>query len=147
MSQGPTMSIGNGSYGPFGGRFVAETLMPALEELEQAYNEARADAAFEARRKDLLANYLGRPTPLYFAERLSQHVGMQVWLKREDLNHTGAHKMNNVLGQVLLAKRMGKPRVIAETGAGQHGVATATACALLGLECVVYMGTEDMRRQ
>jgi tryptophan synthase beta chain len=137
----------SGHYGPFGGRYVAETLMPALEELEQAYTEARADAAFEARRKDLLANYLGRPTPLYFAERLSKHVGLQVWLKREDLNHTGAHKMNNVLGQVLLAQRMGKPRVIAETGAGQHGVATATACALLGLRCEVFMGAEDVRRQ
>ncbi len=141
------MITGQGNYGPFGGRYVAETLMPALEELERAYEDARADPAFEARRKDLLVNYIGRPTPLYFAARLSAHVGLQVWLKREDLCHTGAHKMNNVLGQVLLAKRMGKPRVIAETGAGQHGVATATACALLGLRCEVFMGAEDVRRQ
>src|SRR3954470_13500459 len=146
MSQ-PHMQTGTGNYGPFGGRFVAETLMPALDELEQAYTEARADAAFEARRKDLLVNYLGRPTPLYFAERLSKHVGMTVWLKREDLCHTGAHKMNNVLGQILLAQRMGKPRVIAETGAGQHGVATATGAALLDLQCEVFMGAEDVKRQ
>lgn len=136
-----------GRFGPYGGRFVSETLMPALEELEQAYAEARADEAFEARRHDLLAHYVGRPTPLYLAKRLSEHVGLRVWLKREDLCHTGAHKMNNVLGQVLLAHRMGKPRVIAETGAGQHGVATATACALLGLRCEVFMGAEDVRRQ
>ncbi|MGD8861407.1 MAG: tryptophan synthase subunit beta [Myxococcales bacterium] len=134
-------------FGPFGGRFVAETLMPALEELDQAYREARADEAFERRRLRLLASYVGRPTPLYFAERLSAEVGLRVWLKREDLCHTGAHKMNNVIGQVLLAQRMGKPRVIAETGAGQHGVATATGAALLGLQCEVFMGAEDVRRQ
>ncbi|HEX7481227.1 MAG TPA: tryptophan synthase subunit beta [Polyangiales bacterium] len=141
------MTLETGMFGPFGGRFVAETLMPALDELERAYNEARADEAFEARRTHLLRDYIGRPTPLYFAERLSEEMGLQVWLKREDLCHTGAHKMNNVLGQVLLAQRMGKPRVIAETGAGQHGVATATACALLGLSCEVFMGAEDVRRQ
>ncbi len=141
------MTLDSGRYGPFGGRFVAETLMPALAELEAAYNEARADTAFETRRKQLLRDYIGRPTPLYHAERLSAEVGLEVWLKREDLCHTGAHKMNNVLGQVLLAQRMKKPRVIAETGAGQHGVATATACALLGLSCEVFMGAEDVRRQ
>ncbi len=134
-------------FGQFGGRFVAETLMPALEELEAAYEEARLDPSFQARHRDLLTNYLGRPTPLYHAQNLSTRVGFQVWLKREDLNHTGAHKMNNVLGQILLAKRMGKPRVIAETGAGQHGVATATGAALLGLQCEVFMGEEDVRRQ
>jgi tryptophan synthase beta subunit len=137
----------SGRFGPFGGRYVAETLVPALDELEAAYAEARADAAFERRRLELLATYVGRPTPLTFAERLSREVGARVWLKREDLCHTGAHKVNNTLGQVLLASRMGKPRVIAETGAGQHGVATATACALLGLRCEVYMGAEDVRRQ
>jgi tryptophan synthase beta chain len=135
------------TYGPFGGRYVAETLMPALEELERAFEEATADPAFEGRRKQLLADYVGRPTPLYRAENLSRAVGFSVWLKREDLCHTGAHKMNNVLGQILLAKRMGKPRVIAETGAGQHGVATATGAALLGLSCEVFMGEEDVRRQ
>jgi tryptophan synthase beta chain len=135
------------TYGPFGGRFVAETLMPALEELEQAFDEARADPSFEARRQQLLADYIGRPTPLYHATRLSSALGYDVWLKREDLCHTGAHKMNNVLGQILLAQRMGKPRVIAETGAGQHGVATATGAALLGLRCEVFMGEEDVRRQ
>ncbi len=135
------------NYGPFGGRYVAETLMPALEELEQAFRRALADPSFEARRRMLLADYVGRPTPLYFAERLSERVGFSVWLKREDLCHTGAHKMNNVLGQILLAKRMGKPRVIAETGAGQHGVASATGAALLGLQCEVFMGAEDVRRQ
>jgi tryptophan synthase beta chain len=135
------------TYGPYGGRYVAETLMPALEELEQAFESARRDPAFEARRRDLLQHYIGRPTPLYRATRLSAHVGFEVWLKREDLCHTGAHKMNNVLGQILLAQRMGKPRVIAETGAGQHGVATATGAALLGLSCEVFMGEEDVRRQ
>jgi tryptophan synthase beta chain len=135
------------SYGLFGGRYVAETLMPALEELERVFEEARRDPAFEARRLHLLADYVGRPTPLYLAERLSARVGFRVWLKREDLCHTGAHKMNNVLGQILLAQRMGKPRVIAETGAGQHGVATATGAALLDLECEVFMGAEDVRRQ
>jgi tryptophan synthase beta chain len=136
-----------GRFGAFGGRFVAETLVPALEELERAYAEARADTAFEHERLTLLRDFVGRPTPLYFARRLSAEVGLSVWLKREDLCHTGAHKVNNTVGQVLLAKRMGKPRVIAETGAGQHGVATATACALMGLACEVYMGEEDVRRQ
>jgi tryptophan synthase beta chain len=136
-----------GRFGPYGGRFVAETLMPALDELDAAYREARADPAFEAQLKDLLRHYVGRETPLYLARRLSEEVGTRVWLKREDLCHTGAHKINNTIGQVLLAKRMGKPRIIAETGAGQHGVATATACALFGLACEVFMGEEDVRRQ
>jgi tryptophan synthase beta chain len=136
-----------GRFGPYGGRFVAETLMPALDELTAAYAEARADEHFEAERKSLLRNYVGRETPLYFARRLSEEVGTNVWLKREDLCHTGAHKINNTIGQVLLAKRMGKPRIIAETGAGQHGVATATACALFGLRCEVFMGAEDVKRQ
>jgi tryptophan synthase beta chain len=134
-------------FGRYGGRYVPETLMPALAELEQAWDEALADVAFRTRLDGLLRSYAGRPTPLYAAERLSQRARSRVFLKREDLLHTGAHKINNALGQTLLAERMGKHRVIAETGAGQHGVATATACALLGLECVVYMGTEDMRRQ
>jgi tryptophan synthase beta chain len=134
-------------FGPYGGQYVPETLMPALAELEAAWLEARRDPAFASRLDELLRDYAGRPTPLYLAERLSEACGRTVYLKREDLLHTGAHKINNALGQALLAKRMGKPRIIAETGAGQHGVATATACALLGLECVVYMGTEDMRRQ
>lgn len=136
-----------GFFGPFGGRFVPETLIPALDELEQAYNDARRDSEFEARRLDLLHMYVGRPTPLYFAPRLSHEVGADVWLKREDLCHTGAHKINNTIGQVLLASRMGKERVIAETGAGQHGVATATACSLLGIACEVYMGALDVERQ
>ena len=134
-------------FGPYGGRYVPETLVPALDELEAAWLAARDDPAFEQRLNDLLRDYVGRPTPLYLARGLSERTGREVWLKREDLNHTGAHKINNAIGQALLAKRMGKPRVIAETGAGQHGVATATACALLDLDCVVYMGTEDMRRQ
>ena len=134
-------------FGPYGGRFVPETLIPALEELETAWIEAREDVAFGAELDGLLRDYVGRPSPLYRARRLSEQLGGTVYLKREDLNHTGAHKINNALGQTLLAKRMGKRRVIAETGAGQHGVATATACALLDLECVVYMGAEDMRRQ
>jgi tryptophan synthase beta chain len=134
-------------YGPYGGQYVPETLMPALAELEAAWLDAQRDPAFTTRLRELLRDYVGRPTPLYLAERLSEAAGRTIYLKREDLNHTGAHKINNALGQALLAKRMGKPRVIAETGAGQHGVATATACALLDLECVVYMGTEDMRRQ
>jgi tryptophan synthase beta chain len=134
-------------FGPYGGQFVPETLMPALTELEAAWIEARADAGFQADLARLLHDYAGRPTPLYEAQRLSEVVGHPVYLKREDLLHTGAHKINNALGQALLAKRMGKTRIIAETGAGQHGVASATACALLGLECIVYMGTEDMRRQ
>jgi len=134
-------------FGPYGGQYVPETLMPALTELEAAWAQARADPEFLARFRDLLHNYVGRPSPLYQAERLSAEVGHPVYLKREDLNHTGAHKINNALGQALLAQRMGKTRIIAETGAGQHGVASATACALLDLDCVVYMGTEDIRRQ
>ena len=136
-----------GRFGPFGGRFVAETLVPALDELDLAYAAARNDPAFERERLALLRDFVGRPTPLYLAERLSAEIGLSVWLKREDLCHTGAHKVNNTVGQVLLAKRMGKQRVIAETGAGQHGVATATACALMGLRCEVFMGEEDVRRQ
>jgi tryptophan synthase beta chain len=134
-------------FGPYGGQYVPETLMPALAELERAWLDARGDAVFQAELSALLRDYVGRPSPLYRASRLSQAAGHPVYLKREDLNHTGAHKINNALGQALLAKRMGKRRIIAETGAGQHGVASATACALLDLECVVYMGTEDMRRQ
>ena len=134
-------------FGAYGGRYVPETLIPALDELERAWLEARVDEGFGAELGTLLRDFAGRPTPLYRAAGLSKAVGRTVYLKREDLLHTGAHKLNNALGQALLAKRMGKPRVIAETGAGQHGVATATACALLGLECVVYMGSEDMRRQ
>jgi tryptophan synthase beta chain len=135
------------TYGEYGGRYVPETLIPALDELEQAWLEARADPDFTDRLEGLLRDYVGRPTPLYRAAGLSELTGADVWLKREDLTHTGSHKINNALGQSLLARRMGKPRVIAETGAGQHGVAAATACALLDLDCVVYMGTEDMRRQ
>jgi tryptophan synthase beta chain len=134
-------------FGVYGGRFVPEVLLKALDELTAAWAAAREDDAFGAELDRLLRDYVGRPTPLYLAERLSERVGRRVYLKREDLAHTGAHKINNAVGQALLAKRMGKERVIAETGAGQHGVATATACALLGLDCVVYMGTEDMRRQ
>jgi len=137
-----------GRFGAYGGRYVPETLMGALEELEQAYAEADADPAFHAELDGLLHHYCGRPTPIYFAKRLSEQLGgARIFLKREDLLHTGAHKINNALGQGLLARRMGKQRIIAETGAGQHGVATATVCALLGLDCVVYMGEEDMRRQ
>jgi tryptophan synthase beta chain len=134
-------------FGPYGGQYVPETLMPALGELERVWCEARDDSGYRAELGRLLRDYVGRPSPLYLAERLSAVAGREVWLKREDLNHTGSHKINNALGQALLAKRMGKPRVIAETGAGQHGVASATACALLDLECVVYMGAEDVRRQ
>jgi tryptophan synthase beta chain len=134
-------------FGPYGGQYVPETLMPALSELEEAWIAARDDAGFRAELNGLLHDYVGRPSPLYLATRLSEAAGHPIYLKREDLNHTGAHKINNALGQALLAKRMGKPRIIAETGAGQHGVASATACALLDLECVVYMGTEDIRRQ
>jgi len=137
-----------GRFGVYGGRYVPETLMAALEELEQAYAEADADPAFHTELDGLLHHYCGRPTPLYFAKRMSEQLGgARIYLKREDLLHTGAHKINNALGQGLLARRMGKQRIIAETGAGQHGVATATVCALFGLECVIYMGEEDMRRQ
>ncbi len=136
-----------GRFGPYGGRYVPEVLIAALDELTAAFIEAREDEAFRTELDQLLCDFVGRPTPLYRARRLSESVGRTVYLKREDLAHTGAHKINNAVGQALLAKRMGKRRIIAETGAGQHGVATATACALFGLECVVYMGTEDMRRQ
>lgn len=138
----------NGHFGPFGGRYVAETLMPFLEELEQAYQEAQNDPMFQQEFEYYLQQYVGRPSPLYYARRLSDHLGgARIYLKREDLNHTGAHKINNTVGQALLARRMGKKRVIAETGAGQHGVATATVAALFGMECEVFMGTEDIRRQ
>lgn len=137
-----------GHFGPYGGRFVPEVLMAPIEELEKAYAVARQDESFQAELSDLLRNYAGRPTPLSFARRLTETLGgARIYLKREDLLHTGAHKINNALGQALLARRMGKKRIIAETGAGQHGVATATVCALLDFECVIYMGTEDMRRQ
>jgi tryptophan synthase beta chain len=137
-----------GHFGIYGGRFVAETLMPLILELERAYAEAKKDPAFKAEMNSYLKNYIGRPSPLYFAERLTQHLGgAKIYFKREDLNHTGAHKVNNVLGQILLARRMGKRRIIAETGAGMHGVATATLCAKFGLECIVYMGAVDVARQ
>ena len=137
-----------GYFGQFGGKFVPETLMPALSELEQAYREAQADSKFERKFEQLCRNYVGRPTPLYAAEQLSAEIGgAKLLLKREDLAHTGAHKINNALGQGLLARRMGKKRIIAETGAGQHGVAAATACAMLNLDCIVYMGEEDIKRQ
>ncbi|HEY7150889.1 MAG TPA: tryptophan synthase subunit beta [Solirubrobacterales bacterium] len=136
-----------GRFGPYGGRYVPEVLVPALDELSAAWAEARIDSGFRDALAAMLRDYVGRPTPLYRAERLSERLGRRTYLKREDLAHTGAHKINNAVGQALLAQRMGKRRVIAETGAGQHGVASATACALLGLECVVYMGVEDMRRQ
>ena len=137
-----------GHFGPYGGRFVPEVLMAPLEELERAYREARSDPQFQSELADLLTHYAGRPTPLYHARHLSESLGgAKIYLKREDLLHTGAHKINNCLGQALLARRMSKPRVIAETGAGQHGVATATVCALFGFDCTVYMGEEDMRRQ
>ena len=142
------MPDAQGHFGPYGGRFVPETLMAPLEELTSAYEEAQLDPAFHSELNYLLANYVGRPTPLMFAQRLTEHLGgARIYLKREDLCHTGAHKINNAVGQALLARRMGKTRIIAETGAGQHGVATATVCALMNLKCVVYMGTEDMRRQ
>ena len=151
MSSIATMSLPKvtaGRFGAYGGRYVPETLMAALEELEHAYALAQKDPDFHAELDDLLHNYCGRPTPLYLAKRLTEQVGgAKIYLKREDLLHTGAHKINNALGQGLLARRMGKQRIIAETGAGQHGVATATVCALFGLECVIYMGEEDMRRQ
>jgi len=137
-----------GHFGIFGGRYVSETLMPLILELEEAWNEARQDPAFWAEFNDLMANYVGRPSPLYFAERLTEHLGgAKVYFKRDELNHTGAHKVNNCIGQILMAKRMGKPRIIAETGAGQHGVATATVAARFNLPCVVYMGAKDMERQ
>ena len=137
-----------GRFGDFGGKFIPETLMAAVAELEEAYNHVKTDEDFQARLNGLLANYVGRPTPLYHAENLSRHLGgAKIYLKREDLAHTGAHKINNALGQALLAQHMGKRRIIAETGAGQHGVAAATACAMLGLQCIVYMGEEDIRRQ
>ncbi|MGH2413347.1 MAG: tryptophan synthase subunit beta, partial [Microcystaceae cyanobacterium] len=142
-----------GRFGPYGGKYVPETLMPALSELETAYTQYKDDPTFQQELTQLLRDYVGRPSPLYFAERLTSRyarpdgTGPQIYLKREDLNHTGAHKINNALAQVLLAKRMGKQRIIAETGAGQHGVATATVCARFGLECVIFMGTQDMKRQ
>jgi len=143
-----TLPDATGHFGPYGGKFVPETLMSALEELQEAYRQAQQDPAFQKRLDYLLRHYAGRPTALYYAESLTRHVGgARIYLKREDLAHTGAHKINNALGQALLAVRMGKRRIIAETGAGQHGVATATVCAMLGLECVIYMGEEDMRRQ
>jgi tryptophan synthase beta chain len=144
----PVRTLGNGRFGAYGGRYVPETLMAALQELERAYAAVREDQAFQGELAALLKDYVGRPTPLYFAKRLSESLGgAKIYLKREDLLHTGAHKINNALGQALLARRMGKQRIIAETGAGQHGVATATVCALFGMECVIYMGEEDMRRQ
>jgi len=144
----PVRAIRAGRFGVYGGRYVPETLMAALDELERHYEKARRDPRFHKRLDELLRTYAGRPTPLFFAQRLTKELaGAKIYLKREDLLHTGAHKINNCLGQALLVERMGKHRVIAETGAGQHGVATATVCALLGFECVVYMGTEDMRRQ
>jgi tryptophan synthase beta chain len=137
-----------GHFGIFGGRFVAETLMPLILELEKAYAEAKADSAFQAEMASYLTHYVGRPSPLYFAERLTAHCGgAKIYFKRDELNHTGAHKVNNVLGQILVARRMGKERIIAETGAGQHGVATATLCARFGLQCIVYMGAVDVERQ
>jgi tryptophan synthase beta chain len=147
-AKGPALVVQPGRFGPWGGRYVPETLMAALEELEREYERAKKDPRFKARLNELLKTYAGRPTPLFFARRLSEQLGgPKIYLKREDLLHTGAHKINNCIGQALLVERMGKHRVVAETGAGQHGVATATVCALLGFECVVYMGTEDMRRQ
>jgi len=144
----PIVPDATGHFGPFGGMFVPETLMTPLQELALAYDEARKDPSFQAELDDLLHNYVGRPTPLYFAERWTENLGgAKIYLKREDLLHTGAHKINNALGQILLAKRIGKTRIIAETGAGQHGVATATVCARFGMECVVYMGAVDMERQ
>ncbi len=142
------MTRESGAFGPFGGQFAPKTLMPALAELEEAWTAAQEDPEFRAELDEMLRDYVGRETPLTYAERLTEQLGgAQIWLKREDLAHTGAHKINNALGQVLLARRMGKPRIIAETGAGQHGVATATACARFGIECIVYMGEEDVRRQ
>ena len=137
-----------GRFGLYGGRFVAETLMPLVLEVEQAYNACKADPNFQAELDYYLEHYVGRPSPLFYAQRLTDHFGgAKIYLKRDELNHTGAHKINNCMGQILVARRMNKGRIIAETGAGQHGVATATVCALLGMECVVYMGVEDTRRQ
>lgn len=148
MSSTATLPDSKGHFGQFGGMFVPETLMTPLQDLAKAYEDAKADPAFQAELDDLLKNYVGRPTPLYFAERWTEKLGgAKIYLKREDLLHTGAHKINNALGQILLAKRLGKTRIIAETGAGQHGVATATVCARFGMECVVYMGKVDMERQ
>ena len=148
MSKTTELPDQHGRFGDYGGRFVPETLMPALAELEDAYRQASADTAFQQELSSLLKHYAGRPTPLYYAANLSDHWGgARLYLKREDLAHTGAHKINNALGQGLLAKRMGKGRIIAETGAGQHGVAAATVCAMLGMECIVYMGAEDIIRQ
>ncbi len=147
MSAGAAPAAVEERFGPYGGRYVPEVLVPALDELTEAWAEARDDPGFRGELDELLRDYVGRPTPLYRADRLGARIGRRVYLKREDLAHTGAHKINNAVGQALLARRMGKRRVIAETGAGQHGVATATACALLDLECVVHMGVEDMRRQ
>ena len=150
MPQAPLSQVpdAGGRFGPFGGRYVPETLVAALDELEHEYAAAKQDPTFQAELDQLLARFVGRPTPLYFAKRLTERAGgAQIWLKREDLNHTGAHKINNTLGQALLTLRMGKKRVIAETGAGQHGVATATACAHFGLPCTVYMGAVDCERQ
>src|SRR5471032_589748 len=145
LRAGPDAS---GHFGAYGGRFVAETLMPLVLSLEAAYEAAKKDPAFQAELSDLLTHYVGRESPLYFAERLTAHLnGPKIYLKREDLNHTGAHKINNALGQILLARRMGKTRIIAETGAGQHGVATATVAARFGCECIIYMGVVDMERQ
>ena len=143
-----TLPDERGYFGEYGGRFVPETIVPALDELTEAYDEFKDSAAFQSELMHLHRTYTGRPTPVSFASRLTEHLGgAQIYLKREDLAHSGAHKINNALGQALLAKRMGKQRIIAETGAGQHGVATATVCALLGLECIVYMGSVDMARQ
>ena len=147
MRNGAGSPVVEHRFGPYGGQFVPETLMPALEELERAWAEARDDHRYLAELDELRRNFGGRPTPLYLASRLSERAGRRVYFKREDLNHTGSHKLNNALGQVLLARRMGKRRIIAETGAGQHGVATATVCALMDMECVIYMGVEDTRRQ
>src|SRR5579859_8043353 len=143
-----THPVTPGRFGPYGGQYVPETIMPALEELDAGFRAALADPEFQAELQRLLRTYVGRPTPIYEAARFAERIGSgAVWLKREDLAHTGAHKINNAVGQGLLAQRMGKRRIIAETGAGQHGVATATVCAMLGMECVVYMGEEDMQRQ
>jgi tryptophan synthase beta chain len=147
MSTVMTRSGARGRFGAYGGRYAPEVLIPALEELEAAWDSLRDDPGFRGELAALLADFVGRPTPITHAARLSEALGLDVWLKREDLAHTGAHKINNALGQVLIARRLGKERIIAETGAGQHGVATATACALLGFPCVVYMGEEDTHRQ